>query len=278
MWLIADSGSTKTEWLLHDDAVVDTVLHSAGMNPYFTSQQEMEQLLQSDIAPKLTNPVSHIFFYGAGCLAEDNKLKVKNALSKVFPFASVVVETDMTGAARALCQHDAGIACILGTGANSCVYNGKVITANGPALGYILGDEGSGAYLGKQLVKAYLQQQLPASLCTSFEKQFNLSRNTIIDAVYRKPFANRYLASFAPFISANIQDEFCKQLVKDACRLFLKNNVQILPEHRELSISFAGSVAYYFKDILIEILAEQQLKVGVIAQSVCERLLIYHKK
>ena len=202
MILIADSGATKTDWCfgntLHDCQVV----HTEGINPFHLTEEKIKQILQESLLAQLPFPqeeVKAVFFYGAGCTPEKAG-KLSGLLAEVFSYASIQVESDLLGAARALCKHQPGIACILGTGANSCLYDGQRITHNTPPLGYILGDEGSGAYLGKRFIGDCIKQQLPSGLLEGLLKEYNLTVAEILDKVYRQPQGNRFLASLTPYI------------------------------------------------------------------------------
>lgn len=276
MWLIADSGSTKTEWLLYDsDKKVSQVISTCGLNPYFVDDAQIESVFWN-IQLTLKKPVKKIWFYGAGCSADVNKQKMHVSFKKIFNTLSIQIETDMMGAAHALSGSHAGIICILGTGANSCLYNGESIIQQGYGLGYVLGDEGSGAYLGKQVIKAYLQNEMPLELKEKFENLFGLLRDEIIESVYRKPFANRYLASFTPFLSTTIDNDFSKKIVIEAFDSFFKTNVLIYSNYKTLPIHFVGSVAFYFANIIKQVAAFNGLTIGKINKSIVADLLQFH--
>jgi N-acetylglucosamine kinase-like BadF-type ATPase len=201
--LIADSGSTKCEWCLINNGKKKTIL-TQGISPYFLDTNQIIELLQKELLPKLKNvEIANIYFYGTG-LSNVNNVKIVNAaLKKLFKGAKIEINHDLLAAARALCGNKKGIACILGTGSNSCFFNGKKIVKNSPGLGYVLGDEGSGAYLGKKVLQYYLYQTFDEDLLSRFEKQFNTNKTEILDAVYKKPLTNRYLATFNNFLVDN---------------------------------------------------------------------------
>lgn len=274
MILIADSGSTKTDWCLAEDGKALRRMKSKGINPVFQSEEEMEKAatgvaqLLNDVRPEA------IYFYGAGCIPTQTE-RVERALRQGFPTASVEVHTDMLGAARGLCGHKAGIACILGTGSNSCLYDGQDIVANVSPLGFILGDEGSGAVLGKLLVGSLLKNQLTPGLKEEFLRQFSLTPADIIERVYRSPFPNRFLASLSPFLAEHLDDEGIHRLVLDSFRDFLRRNVMQY-DWQAQEVHFCGSIAYFYKKILAEAAATYGIRLGQIVQSPMEGLVRYH--
>ena len=233
MKLIADCGSTKTHWCLLDNDSVEREVYTVGMNAILLTAEEMQQIMRDELLPQLGSAVSQIdtvYFYGAGCLGGEICANVAGALRAVIPAAAhIEVDTDLLAAARALCGHRPGVACILGTGSNSCYYDGREIIDNVSPLGYILGDEGSGAVLGKILVGDVLKQQLPADLCRKFLEQYSLDRMTIIRRVYKEPGGNRFLASLSPFLLENIGRPENQQPGARSLRGFLP------PQYRQLS-------------------------------------------
>ncbi len=199
--LLADSGATKAEWCLINNGKKKT-LFTQGISPYFLNTEQIAELVQNELAKKINNiSVEHIHYYGTGCVNPENARSVKKALLRVFPFARVNVNTDLMAAARAVCGHEKGIACILGTGSNSCYYNGKTIVKNSPGLGYVLGDEASGAYLGKKVIQYFLYNTFDEDLRSRFDAKFVTTAIEILDNVYKKPLPNRYLASFTMFLA-----------------------------------------------------------------------------
>ena len=203
MILIADSGSTKCEWCLVGDGKKKTILTS-GISPYFLGKEQIVALLHKELLPKLKSAQPlEVYYYGTGLSATENVAMLKSVLKQVFQTATINVATDLIGAARALCGHDKGVVCILGTGSNSCYYNGKKIVKNSPGLGYILGDEGSGAYLGKKVIQYYLYETFDDDLRARFNAKYITNRSEILENVYKKPLPNRYLASFTIFLAEN---------------------------------------------------------------------------
>lgn len=278
MILIADSGSTKTDWCMAEKGVAIKRIPTKGMNPFFQSEDEMVEEMKHSLLPELDGKRPEaVYFYGAGC-AFDKVEIVRRAISRVLSLdmAAIEVNSDMLAAARSVCGHEAGIACILGTGSNSCFYNGKEIEANVSPLGFILGDEGSGAVLGKLFIGDLLKNQLPAGLKEKFLGRYQLTPADIIDRVYRKPFPNRYLATLSPFISEHITIPEVRQLVKQSFKAFLVRNVMQY-DYQHYAVGFNGSVAWYYRDILEEALSETGLKMGIIIKAPMEGLLKYHQ-
>lgn len=277
MILLADSGSTKVDWSIVDNGKIEQRVFTKGINPYYQSEEEISIEIKQGLLPYLgDNKFESVHFYGAGC-AFDKVEIVKNAIeSNLKVKKQIEVNSDMLAAARGLCGRESGIACILGTGSNSCYYNGKNIVANVSPLGFILGDEGSGAVLGKIFISDLLKNQLGSELKESFLKKYELTVAEIIDRVYRKPFPNRFLATFSPFISDNIQNPAVYRLVLDSFKSFLKRNVMQYDEHKNVPVHFVGSIAYYFKDVLQESANEMEIQLGNVIQNPMEGLIHYH--
>ena len=226
--LIADSGSTKTEWcLLHGKK--KTLIYSQGMSPYFLTDNQMADIIKKEVIHHLKKiTVEEIFYYGTGCTSPANVKIVRKALQSIFPGAMIKIETDVDGAAKGLCGNEKGIACILGTGSSSCYYNGKRIVKNNPGLGYILGDEGSGAYLGKKVIQYFLYDTFDEDLRSRFDAKFVTNANEILSTVYREPLANRYLASFAIFLAENRGHYMIENIIEDGFNDFFYHHVYIL--------------------------------------------------
>ncbi len=277
MILIADSGSTKTDWSVVEKGKLLQQVYTKGTNPFFQTEEEISDEIETTLLPQLTtNTFDAVYFYGAGCGFPDKIAMVHRAVSKHLNISgSIEVNTDMLAAARGLCGHESGIACILGTGSNSCYYNGKDIVSNVSPLGFILGDEGSGACLGKLLVGDILKNQMTPELKERFLNQFDLTPGDIIDRVYRKPFPNRFLASLSPFLVENINEPSVRSLVLSSFISFIKRNVmQYDYEHNK--VHFIGSVAYHYHELLIEACKETNIQLGTIMKSPMENLIAYH--
>ncbi|MDR0349753.1 MAG: ATPase [Tannerella sp.] len=277
MILIADSGSTKTTWSIVRQGVVIRSINTPGINPYFQSEVEMGRLIAGLLLPRLhihSKEIKSIRFYGAGCTSEKTGI-VKNALAAHLQAGSIEVNSDLLGAARGICGQEAGIACILGTGSNSCFYDGNKIIKNIAPLGFILGDEGSGAALGKLFIGDLLKERLPVALKEKFFNQFGLTPAKIIDKVYRQPFPNRFLAGFSPFLAENIQEPAIYQLVLYSFKSFFDRNVKKY-DYRNYAASFTGSVACHYKDILMEAAKQCNIRIARIEQSPMNGLIKYH--
>ena len=278
MILLADSGSTKTTWTLMEDQRIVTNVQTAGMNPYFITSETVEAILKADLVPNLpADFVKKIFFYGAGCSTENNNNMLRDAMMIFFRKASVEVYHDILGAARALLGKEKGIACILGTGCNACYYDGEEVYSNVPSLGYLFGDEGAGSNLGKTLVGKYLKDRLPKELKKEFEETYKLSLEDILNALYNRPFPNRFLASFSEFIGPRKDNPFFHDLVKSSFQDFIEEQIKKYPDHKRLTISFVGSIAWVYKDILLEAAIENNLHVGTILKSPMEGLITFHQ-
>ena len=278
MILIADSGSTKTDWCVVENGQPIQQISTKGINPFFQSEEEISNEIATSLLPQLkTNALDAVYFYGAGCGFPDKIAMVHRAITKHLQIKrEVEVNTDMLAVAHGLCQHEAGIACIMGTGSNSCYYDGKQIVSNVSPLGFILGDEGSGAVLGKLLVGDILKNQMTPELKEKFLKQFSLTPADIIDRVYRKPFPNRFLASLSPFLAQNIDEPCIHALVLGSFKSFLKRNVMQYGNFRNSKVHFIGSVAFYYKTILAEAAQEMNIQLGTIIKSPMEGLIKYH--
>ena len=273
--LIADSGSTKTDWCVAEDGKILRQIKTGGINPVFQTDEELRHAME-DVARQVEDiRPEAIHFYGAGCIPTQTE-RVIRALRQAFPAADEVeVASDMLGAARALCGRRAGIACILGTGSNSCFYDGENIVANVSPLGFILGDEGSGAVLGKLLVGSLLKNQLTSGLKEAFLEQYALTPADIIERVYRRPLPNRFLASLSPFLAAHLEDAGVHQLVLDAFRDFLRRNVMQY-DWQAHDVHCCGSIAFHYKKILAEAAVSLGIRIGQVIQSPMEGLVRYH--
>jgi glucosamine kinase len=274
--LIADSGATKCEWCLLDNGKKKKII-TTGISPYFLNAAQIEQLLIKQLAPKLKDVIiNEVHFYGTGLSNQNNVLILKTVLKKIFKKAKISIETDLIAAARALCGKEKGIACILGTGSNSCFYNGRKLIKNSPGIGFILGDEGSGSYLGKKVIQYYLYQTFDEELMTSFEKRFLTSPIEILENVYKKPMANRYLASFAIFLAENRGHYMIENIIEDGLNDFFFTHIYKYKESWTHPINFIGSIAYGFKDVLQELCDTYELELGKVMKAPMKGLIEYH--
>ncbi len=275
MKLIADSGSTKTEWCLVNNDKSTRKIITSGINPFYQSTHEILQNLHDDF-PAIKASIDEIFFYGAGCGNIEKNKMVENALKNFFNSVKITINSDLLGTARSLCQEREGIACILGTGSNSCKYNGKYIEKNVSPLGYYLGDEGSGAIIGKKLVADILKNQLSSTTIELFFDTYKTKVSEIMENVYKKKFPNRYLAQFTKFISNNIEIEELERIVLFCFDEFVKRNLLQYDNIQNLKTNFVGSVAYYFNKQLKKIMDKNHLAIGIITQVPMEGLRKYH--
>jgi N-acetylglucosamine kinase-like BadF-type ATPase len=274
--LIADCGATKAEWCLLIGNKKKTIL-TQGISPYFLNTQQIIDILKKELKPKISKvAVDEVYYYGTGCANPVNAKSVKNAVSKVFQDAAVTVTHDLMGAARALCGKNKGVACILGTGSNSCYYDGKKIVKNSPGLGYVLGDEGSGAYLGKKVLQYYLYGTFDDELRGRFDLAFTTNTSEILENVYKKPFPNRYLAGFAKFLAENRGHYMIENIIEDGLNDFFFLHICKYKESWTLPISFTGGVAFGFKDVIKQLCNSYELELGKIMKTPMEGLVLYH--
>ena len=274
--LIADSGATKAEWCLLQNGKKKTVF-TQGISPYFLNTEQITDLLLKELKPKLKNiQVDEIFYYGTGCANPANAKSVKKAVSKVFLGSKVDVNHDLMAAARALCGKEKGVACILGTGSNSCYYDGKKIVKNSPGLGYVLGDEGSGAYLGKKVIQYYLYGTFDDELKGRFDLTYTTNTAEILESVYKKPLPNRYLASYAKFLVDNRGHYMIENIIEDGLNDFFFSHLCKYRETWTLPIHFAGSVAFGFKDVLQQLCNSYEFELGKVMKNPMEGLVQYH--
>lgn len=274
--LIADSGSTTTDWIVASRDNVEIRFKTAGINPIYQDATSIAEMLLKSFPKYDFNDVERVFFYGAGCIGDDTNKVIINALQTILTNAEIDVNSDLLGAARALCGREAGIACILGTGSNSCYYDGNEILSNIRPLGFILGDEGSGANIGKRIVADALKGLLPKQLSENLLVWCGLKYAEIIDKVYRQPYPNRFLASFARFANENIDNPEIQRIVSESFDDFVTRNLLQYNNIEQLPIHFVGSVAANFSDILKAVLAKRNLKLGKIVQSPIEELARFH--
>jgi glucosamine kinase len=263
--LIADSGSTKCEWCLVQDGKKKTVTTQA-ISPYFLDASGIGEVIAGELVPKLKKAmVDAVYFYGTGCKDPANRRMIRKVVRRIFPGATVEVDHDLMGAALALCGNSKGIACILGTGSNSCYFSGKRIVKNSPGLGYVLGDEGSGTYLGKKVIQYYLYNTFDEELRYKFDLKYATDANEILDKVYKQPLPNRYLASFALFLAENRGHYMIENIVEDGLNDFFFTHLCKYRESWSSPIHFVGGVAYGFRDKVKELCGAYQFELGKIS-------------
>lgn len=274
--LIADSGSTKTEWVLIDPDGQQLVYHTAGINPFIKTEEEVCHILEYELSDIDKSIVSDIVFYGAGIKNEGKAAFVCSILKKSFPKSSITAYSDLVGAARALCGDDKGLCGILGTGSNCCYYDGEEIHIHHPSLGYILGDEGSGTHLGKLVLQHYFYQTFEPELQVAFENKYGNDIIVILDRIYKGQAPNQYLASFATFLADHRGHYMIENIIEDCFVAYHEKHILKYREAWQHPIHFIGSVAYEFQDVLKQLHVEYGLTTGNILKSPMEGLLKYH--
>lgn len=274
--LIADSGATKTEWCILEKGKKKTVF-TQGISPYFLSTDQIVSLLTKELGPSVrTRGITDIFYYGTGCANPANARSVKKALGRVFHEAKATVTHDLMAAARALCGTQKGVACILGTGSNSCSYDGKKIVRNSPGLGYVLGDEGSGAYLGKKVIQYYLYDTFDEELRARFDAMFSTTASEILENVYKKPLPNRYLAGYTRFLAENRGHYMIENIIEDGLNDFFFQHLCKYKEVWKYPVHFTGGVAFGFRDIIQQLCNAYEFELGQVLQHPMQGLVRYH--
>ena len=276
MILIADSGSTKTTWKLIGNSGETKTIKTDGINPFFWTEEVIFQELSKILLSETGTDIQKIFFYGAGIVNAEKGDIIRRALTRIYSEAVIETHSDMLGAARALFGNQPGIACILGTGSNACLYDGERITQGISPLGFILGDEGSGAVMGRKLLGDYFKEVMPARLREEFGKRFTITREEALNHVYRSEKPNQFLAQFTPFLSEYAQSAYCQEFVQQNFMEFFERNVIKLPDYSKLPIGFIGSVAYYFSDILNNTASYFGFEQTIIIKEPIEGLEKYH--
>lgn len=278
MIVIVDSGSTKGDWAIIDTKGKELLrTKTIGLNPYFiTSEDVVREIYKNSDLIKIISEVTHVFFYGAGCSSPEYNKIIKKGLDKVFLKSNNFVEHDLLAAAYVCYRGHPIIVCILGTGSNSCYFDGEKLREETPSLSFILGDEGSGSNFGKRIIRAHFLKKMPDRLFKAFAEQYNLTRLEVDKKVYNNPFANAYLASFSPFVVDNKHDPFIQKMIYDSLNEFIINQILVYPEARSVQLSFIGSIAHYYEDILNAVASEYHLKIGEIVKDPIANLVNYH--
>ena len=280
MILIADSGGSKTDWrLVLNNGSIEQA-NSPGFNPYYQPIEDLKRIVQEILLPKIpdSEEVKEIYFYGAGVSSEKNQLSIKNAFLEFFPKSQIEIGWDLLAAARALCGNEPGIACIMGTGSNSCLYDGRTIIDNVANLGWILADEGSGANIGRKFLVDYLRKKLPDSLAKQFHARFPFTREEFLEKVYQEEKPSAFLASFTRFIFQHLKEPYCYQLIYSSFAEFYENNVMKYENYQNLKVHFTGSIAFYFSDILRQVANDKGITVKNILEGPIAGLTLYHTK
>lgn len=278
MILVADSGSSKIDWrLLERDGSIRQA-STPGFNPYYQPLDHLKTSIRESLVPAVNGKVKRIFYYGTGVSSARNQELVRSALQEFFPGAAVDIEWDLLAAARALCGEERGIACILGTGSNSCFYDGKEITGQVANLGWILADEGSGANLGKALLVDYLREKMPKELAQQFKQRFPMTREEFLEKIYQHEKPSTFLATFSKFIFQHLKEPYCYQLVYKGFSDFFENNVMKYPGYKDTRVHFVGSIAFYYSDLLRQVASDKGVIVKNILETPIAGLTLFHQK
>ena len=278
MIIIADSGSSKIDWRILESGGSIRQASSPGFNPYYQPLDHLKESIKEFLVPQIKGDVGKVFFYGTGVSSERNQEMVRSAFLEFFPNATVHIEWDLLAAARALCGEEKGIACILGTGSNSCLYDGSKITEQVANLGWILADEGSGASLGKKILFDYLRKNLPNELAAQFQKRFPFSREEFLEKIYQQEKPSTFLATFSKFIFQHLKEPYCYKLVYDGFSDFYENNIMKYEGYRNLKVHFVGSIAFYYSDLLRQVANDKGITVKNILETPIAGLTLYHQK
>ncbi len=277
MIIIADSGSSKIDWrLLANDGTIQQA-NSPGFNPYYQPLDHLKKSIRESLIPVVQANVKKVFFYGTGVSSPRNQDLVRSAFLEFFPGATVNIEWDLLGAARALCGREKGIACILGTGSNSCLYDGNTITDQVANLGWILADEGSGTNLGKTLLVDYLRKKMPEDLAKQFQQRFPFTREEFLEKIYQQEKPSTFLATFSKFIFQHLKEPYCYRLVYNGFSEFYENNVMKYPDYRNVKVHFVGSIAFYYSDLLRQVANDKGVTVKNILETPIAGLTLYHQ-
>jgi glucosamine kinase len=278
MILIADSGGSKTDWRIVSSNGEIKQASSPGFNPYYQPVDDLKNIVKDAVFPVVpsASEVREVYFYGAGVSSEKNQITIRNAFLDFFPGAHIEIGWDLLAAARALCGKEPGIACIMGTGSNSCLYDGTNITDNVANLGWILADEGSGANIGRKFLVDYLRKKMPETLANQFHARFPLSREEFLEKVYQEEKPSAFLASFAKFIFQHLKEPYCYNLIYSSFAEFYENNVMQYENYQNLKVHFTGSIAFYFSDILRQVANDKGITVKNILEGPISGLTLYH--
>jgi len=274
--LIADSGSTKTDWrLINADGKIQQ-FRTAGLHPLLLTASQVGEIVSKELATMESDNVSEVFFYGAGCSGDQAKSVIQTGLKGIFTNAIIEIKDDLTAACRALSDNKECLVAILGTGSNSCHYDGKKIIDQVPTLGYVMGDEGGGVDIGKQLLRSFFYREMPQPIADAFDAQYKLNRNDVVDAVFKQSAPNRYLASFTEFAFKHRKEVFIMDIVAKCLDGFFNHHLLKYKVGSGVSLHATGSVAYYFGDLFRTIAIEKKIRVGTITESPIAALTLYH--
>ena len=278
MRLVADAGATKVDWGLINNSGEIHYFSTLGINPYFFKSEDIVNIFGRELPKNLDRlDVSEIFYYGAGCSSKGRTKRVYDALKLTFPKAKILVDHDLLGAAIALCGNQKGIACILGTGSNACLYDGKNILDQHGGIGFILGDEGSGAHMGKLFIQQLFYKNVPDELKRDFYDTYKLKDEQIIDNIYMKEYPNRFLASFSPFLSQNISHSFIENIVLKSFDEFFKYHVKYFKDYQDYPFNSVGSIAIHFEEQIRKTITDYGMRPGIFIEKPIDYLVGYYK-
>jgi glucosamine kinase len=276
--LIAESGSTKTIWVLLDvDNQEVWRKPTIGLNPFFVESDEVSSVFKEMLGNESTEQIQDVFFYGASCSSDERNLRISAGINAVLPKAKVTVNHDLLAAARALCRNKPGIACILGTGSNSCEYDGKNITDNVPSMGFMIGDEGSGSSIGRRLVRSWIYREMPVELVEEFTTSFDITKESVLTSLYYNEKPNKFLASLSRFCLDHINHPLIQEILAESFKEFIDRHISKYASAREVPIHFVGSIAFYYQDALKQELEKANMKLGLVIQSPIDELIKYHR-
>jgi len=278
MILIADSGGSKIDWRMISRNGTITQANGAGFNPYYQPLGDLKKSIEDVLMPRVSEEVTKIFFYGTGVSSEKNQKTIQDVFHSYFRSAYIEVGWDLLAAARALCGNEPGVACILGTGSNSCLYDGIEITDNVANLGWILADEGSGTHMGKQLVFDYFRKMMPEKLARQFHQRFPWSREEVLEKVYQQEKPGVFLASFSKFVFQHLKEPYCYHLVYNSFADFYEKTVMKYENYKSLRVHFTGSIAFYFSDVLRQVANDKGIAVKNILEAPISGLALFHQK
>lgn len=275
MILVADSGSSKTDWMGYSlEQTIAT--NTQGINPYFVNAFDIVKILSKNKELSAhAQSVKEVYFFGAGCSSPDKHEIISNGLSSFFPRAFISVDHDLLGSAYATCGDKRGLACIMGTGSNITYYDGTEVHDGKHGLGYVLGDEGSGTYFGRKILVSYLYGSMPEELREIFARTYDADKDTVIHNIYQKPFPNSYLATFSRFMIAHKSHPFIQQVLKDGFQEFIDTNVKDYKGYKSMDCNFVGSIAFYYQEELRQVFTENGLKIGKVLQKPIEGIFEY---
>ncbi|MCL2073078.1 MAG: ATPase [Marinilabiliaceae bacterium] len=276
MILIADGGSTSVDWCIVNNGKVEKTTFCYGINPFIRSYEDIYGEIKNFVLPNLKDfSIETIYFFGAGCLSSETNEIIRRAIAANFNVKDIRIDSDLMGAALALCRNNPGIVGILGTGSNSCFYDGEKITEHIPPLGYILGDEGSGAVLGRTFLNECLKNQLTKGIKEKFLEEYNLTIPEILNKVYNEPMPNKFLGQIADFLVLNFEDESIKSLVRNSFADFFRKNI-LQYDYKKFPVNFVGSVAFIFQETIKDIANDRGINIGEIHESPMDGLIEYY--